>query len=160
MSSQKNHGIKLSLSGLIITLGIVYGDIGTSPLYTFKAITSGLTVLKPEYIYGAISLVIWTLTVLTTIKYVTFTLKADNKGEGGIFSLFALIRRRVPKAYLLALIGGSALLADGKKPWAYAHAMAKRMFGVDRVEWLSDEHMHKLVAALQIAANRQKAKGV
>jgi len=113
MSSQKNHGIKLSLSGLIITLGIVYGDIGTSPLYTFKAITSGLTVLKPEYIYGAISLVIWTLTVLTTIKYVTFTLKADNKGEGGIFSLFALIRRRVPKAYLLALIGGSALLADG-----------------------------------------------
>lgn len=113
MDSQKNHGIKLSLSGLIITLGIVYGDIGTSPLYTFKAITSGLTVLKPEYIYGAISLVIWTLTILTTIKYVTFTLKADNKGEGGIFSLFALIRRRAPKAYLLALIGGSALLADG-----------------------------------------------
>lgn len=113
MDSHKNHGIKLSLSGLIITLGIVYGDIGTSPLYTFKAITGGLSVLKPEYIYGAVSLVIWTLTILTTIKYVTFTLKADNKGEGGIFSLFALIRRRVPKAYLLAIIGGSALLADG-----------------------------------------------
>jgi KUP system potassium uptake protein len=113
MDSHKNHGLKLSLSGLIITLGIVYGDIGTSPLYTFKAITGGLSVLKPEYIYGAVSLVIWTLTILTTIKYVTFTLKADNKGEGGIFSLFALIRRRVPKAYLLAIIGGSALLADG-----------------------------------------------
>ena len=113
MGSHGNHGLKLSLSGLIITLGIVYGDIGTSPLYTFKAITSGLSVLKPEYIYGAVSLVIWTLTILTTIKYVTFTLKADNKGEGGIFSLFALIRRRAPKAYLLALIGGSALLADG-----------------------------------------------
>jgi K+ transporter len=113
MDSHKNHGLKLSLSGLIITLGIVYGDIGTSPLYTFRAITGGLSVLKPEYIYGAVSLVIWTLTLLTTIKYVTFTLKADNKGEGGIFSLFALIRRRVPKAYLLAIIGGSALLADG-----------------------------------------------
>lgn len=113
MGSQKNHGLKLSLSGLIITLGIVYGDIGTSPLYTFKAIMGGLSVPKPEYIYGAVSLVIWTLTVLTTIKYVTVTLKADNKGEGGIFSLFALIRRRAPKAYLLALIGGSALLADG-----------------------------------------------
>jgi KUP system potassium uptake protein len=113
MDLHKNHGIKLSLSGLIITLGIVYGDIGTSPLYTFKAITGGLSILKPEYIYGAVSLVIWTLTILTTIKYVTFTLKADNKGEGGIFSLFALIRRRVPKAYLLAIIGGSALLADG-----------------------------------------------
>ncbi|WP_320053075.1 KUP/HAK/KT family potassium transporter [uncultured Acetobacteroides sp.] len=113
MDLHKKHGIKLSLSGLIITLGIVYGDIGTSPLYTFKAITGGLSVLKPEYIYGAVSLVIWTLTILTTIKYVTFTLKADNKGEGGIFSLFALIRRRVPKAYLLAIIGGSALLADG-----------------------------------------------
>ena len=113
MDPHKNHGLKLSLSGLIITLGIVYGDIGTSPLYTFKAITGGLSVLKPEYIYGAVSLVIWTLTILTTIKYVTFTLKADNKGEGGIFSLFALIRRRVPKAYLLAIIGGSALLADG-----------------------------------------------
>lgn len=113
MQSQHNHGIKLSLSGLIITLGIVYGDIGTSPLYAFKAITRGLDVIKPEYVYGAISLVVWTLTILTTIKYVTITLKADNKGEGGIFSLFALIRRRAPKAYLLALIGGSALLADG-----------------------------------------------
>lgn len=113
MSSQKNHGLKLSLSGLIITLGIVYGDIGTSPLYAFKAITRGLEVIKPEYIYGAISLVIWTLTILTTVKYVMLTLRADNKGEGGIFSLFALIKRRAPKAYLLALIGGSALLADG-----------------------------------------------
>ena len=109
----KNQGLKLSFAGLIITLGIVYGDIGTSPLYTFKAITGGLTVLKQEYIYGAVSLVIWTLTLLTTIKYVTLTLKADNKGEGGIFSLFALIRRRAPKAYLLAIVGGSALLADG-----------------------------------------------
>lgn len=113
MSSHNNHGLKLSLSGLIITLGIVYGDIGTSPLYVVKAITGGLPSLKPEYIYGAISLVIWTLTILTTVKYVTLTLRADNKGEGGIFSLFALIRRRAPKAYLLALIGGSALLADG-----------------------------------------------
>lgn len=115
MGSHNNnsHGLPLSLSGLIITLGIVYGDIGTSPLYVVKAITGGLPELKPQYIYGAISLVIWTLTILTTIKYVTLTLKADNKGEGGIFSLFTLIRRRAPKAYLLAIVGGSALLADG-----------------------------------------------
>ncbi len=107
------NGIKLSFAGMLITLGIVYGDIGTSPLYVVKAITSGLTSFKPELIYGAISLVIWTLTLLTTFKYVMITLRADNKGEGGIFSLFALIRRRVPGAYFLAIIGGSALLADG-----------------------------------------------
>jgi KUP system potassium uptake protein len=107
------HGIKLSFAGMLITLGIVYGDIGTSPLYVVKAITTGLVSFKPEVIYGAISLVIWTLTLLTTFKYVTITLRADNKGEGGIFSLFALIRRRVPGAYFLAIIGGSALLADG-----------------------------------------------
>jgi KUP system potassium uptake protein len=110
--SHKNE-IKLSFSGLLITLGIVYGDIGTSPLYGVKAITMGLESFKPELVYGSISLVIWTLTLITTIKYVLITLRADNKGEGGIFSLFALIRRRVPGAYILAIIGGSALLADG-----------------------------------------------
>jgi KUP system potassium uptake protein len=111
-SSNKQHQ-RITIAGLIITLGIVYGDIGTSPLYVFKAIVNGLNVLKDEYIYGAISCIIWTLTVQTTIKYVLITLKADNKGEGGIFALFALIRRKYGKAYILAIIGGSALLADG-----------------------------------------------
>jgi KUP system potassium uptake protein len=111
--SGSKHHQKLTIAGLIITLGIVYGDIGTSPLYVFKAIVNGLDVLKDEYIYGAISCIIWTLTIQTTVKYVLITLKADNKGEGGIFALFALIRRRYGRAYILAIIGGSALLADG-----------------------------------------------
>lgn len=110
----KHEGLnKVTLTGLIITLGIVYGDIGTSPLYVVKAILFGLGGITPELIYGAISCVIWTLTIQTTLKYVIVTLRADNKGEGGIFALFALIKRRSPWAYFLAIIGGSTLLADG-----------------------------------------------
>ncbi len=104
---------KLTVTGLIITLGIVYGDIGTSPLYVFQAILGGLHIINRETILGAISCVIWTLTLQTTVKYVIITLRADNKGEGGIFALFALIRRRKAWAYIFAIIGGSALLADG-----------------------------------------------
>jgi KUP system potassium uptake protein len=103
----------ISLSGLIITLGIVYGDIGTSPLYVMRAIASAGGQYDANFIYGALSCIIWTLTLQTTVKYVIVTLRADNKGEGGIFSLFALIRRHMPWAYLFAIIGGSALLADG-----------------------------------------------
>jgi KUP system potassium uptake protein len=112
ISGNKHHQ-QLSVAGLLITLGIVYGDIGTSPLYVFKAIVTGLGDLRNEYIFGAISCIIWTLTIQTTVKYVLITLRADNKGEGGIFALFALIRRKYVKAYILAIIGGSALLADG-----------------------------------------------
>jgi KUP system potassium uptake protein len=111
-SVSKLHS-KISLAGLIITIGIVYGDIGTSPLYVFRAIVNGLGELKDEYIYGAISCVIWTLTIQTSVKYVLITLRADNKGEGGILALFALIRRKYSKAYILAIIGASALLAEG-----------------------------------------------
>jgi KUP system potassium uptake protein len=111
-SSNKLHS-KITIAGLVITLGIVYGDIGTSPLYVLKAITSGLDEFKIEYIYGALSCIIWTLTIQTTVKYVIFTLRADNKGEGGIFALFALIRRKSSWAYIFAIVGGSALLADG-----------------------------------------------
>src|SRR3954464_8083083 len=84
---------KVTTAGLLIALGIIYGDIGTSPLYVLNAITSGKTISQ-ELIIGSISLIIWTLTLQTTIKYVILTLQADNKGEGGIFSLFALVRRR------------------------------------------------------------------
>ena len=103
----------MSLAGLVVTLGIVYGDIGTSPLYVMNAIVKGMVHLEKDFILGALSCIIWTLTLQTTIKYVIITLRADNKGEGGIFSLFALIRRRYRWAYILAIIGGSALLADG-----------------------------------------------
>lgn len=103
---------KVSIAGLIIALGIVYGDIGTSPLYTMNAIVRG-RVVDELLVVGAVSLVIWTLTVQTTIKYVWLTLKADNKGEGGIFSLYALVRKYSKKIVLVAMVGGAALLADG-----------------------------------------------
>ncbi|RQO71788.1 potassium transporter Kup [Pedobacter sp. KBW06] len=116
MSNQKNLNA-LSAGGLLISLGIVYGDIGTSPLYTLKAI---FTVVKgagqavtPELVLGAISCIIWTLTLQTTIKYVVITLKADNKGEGGIFSLYSLVRKNAKWLVIPAVIGGCAMLADG-----------------------------------------------
>ena len=104
---------KLSLAGIIIALGIVYGDIGTSPLYVLKAIGAELPAINAANILGSVSCIFWTLTLQTTLKYVVITLRADNKGEGGIFALFALIRRRFKKAYIFAIIGGSTLLADG-----------------------------------------------
>lgn len=114
---------KISAAGLLITLGIIYGDIGTSPLYVLKAIV-GEKPIDSNVVLGAISCIIWTLTLQTTLKYVILTLRADNKGEGGIFSLYALVRRYLVNQkeskpywkvmiYLLAMVGGSALLADG-----------------------------------------------
>lgn len=98
---------------LLVTLGIIYGDIGTSPLYVMKAIV-GKQPINPEVVLGGISCIFWTLTIQTTFKYVMLTLRADNKGEGGIFSLYALIRRTKVKWLIWpAVIGGSALLADG-----------------------------------------------
>ena len=106
------HAHKLSVAGLIVTLGIIYGDIGTSPLYVFKSIINH-NEINEQLIYGAISCVFWTLTLQTTFKYVFLTLRADNRGEGGIFSLFALIRRYVKWVYVPAIIGAAMLLADG-----------------------------------------------
>src|SRR5438552_17291033 len=103
---------RVTLAGLLIALGIIYGDIGTSPLYVLNAITSG-KVITEELIIGSLSLIIWTLTLQTTIKYVLLTLQADNRGEGGIFSLYALVRRRKRWLVLPAMLGGAALIADG-----------------------------------------------
>lgn len=109
-SGTKHH--RVTGAGLLVTLGIIYGDIGTSPLYVLSAIFSGRKVTE-ELVLGALSCVFWTLTLLTTIKYVTVTLRADNKGEGGIFSLYTLVRRRSKWLLMPAIIGGCALLADG-----------------------------------------------
>jgi KUP system potassium uptake protein len=112
----ENHHLdikKVSVAGLLVTLGIVYGDIGTSPLYTIKAIISGAGTFNELLVYGALSCIFWTLTLQTTVKYITITLRADNNGEGGIFALFALIRRKSAWAAILTMIGGAALLADG-----------------------------------------------
>lgn len=108
----KSHHHALSFAGLIITVGIIFGDIGTSPLYVLKAI-AGDRNLTPQLILGGLSCVFWTLTLQTTIKYVIITLKADNKGEGGIFSLYTLVRRQRKWLVIPAMIGGAALLADG-----------------------------------------------
>jgi len=110
--TNSGHAHKLSVAGLIVTLGIIYGDIGTSPLYVFKSIINH-NEINEQLIYGAISCVFWTLTLQTTFKYVFLTLRADNRGEGGIFSLFALIRRYVKWVYVPAIIGAAMLLADG-----------------------------------------------
>ncbi len=110
------HNINISAGALLITLGIVYGDIGTSPLYVFKAMFSFHGFLTdPILIKGAVSAIFWTLTLQTTLKYVFITLKADNHGEGGTFSLYALLKKSVKRKrlYLLAIIGGASLLADG-----------------------------------------------
>ncbi|MDR3598697.1 KUP/HAK/KT family potassium transporter [Clostridium sp.] len=107
---------KLTLSGIIVALGVVYGDIGTSPLYVMQSIlegNGGLKNVSEEFILGALSLIFWTITLLTTVKYVLITLNADNNGEGGIFSLFTLVRHRAKWLIIPAMIGGSALLADG-----------------------------------------------
>lgn len=109
----KNINInKVSAAGLIVALGIIYGDIGTSPLYVLNAITKGREITE-ELILGSLSCIIWTLTIQTTVKYVILTLRADNRGEGGIFSLYALVRRQGKWLVLPAMIGGAALLADG-----------------------------------------------
>ncbi|WP_205943615.1 KUP/HAK/KT family potassium transporter [Pedobacter cryophilus] len=111
MSSQNNLN-KLTAAGVLISLGIIYGDIGTSPLYVFKAII-GDHVISKDLILGGLSCIFWTLTLQTTIKYVLITLKADNKGEGGIFSLYSLVKRKAKWLIIPAIIGGCALLADG-----------------------------------------------
>jgi KUP system potassium uptake protein len=115
MSSKSSH-TAISGAGLLIALGIIYGDIGTSPLYVMSSILKSGRIpglIDEALVLGGISCVIWTLTLQTTVKYVLLTLNADNNGEGGIFSLYALVRRRGAWLSAVAIIGGAALLADG-----------------------------------------------
>ncbi|MBK7888229.1 MAG: KUP/HAK/KT family potassium transporter [Bacteroidetes bacterium] len=111
-SGHINHS-KVTTAGMLVTLGIVYGDIGTSPLYVMSAVI-GSKPIEESLVLGGLSCVFWTLTILTTLKYIILTLRADNKGEGGIFSLYALVRKMHIKWLAIpAMIGGAALLADG-----------------------------------------------
>lgn len=103
---------RVTAAGLIVALGIIYGDIGTSPLYVFNSIIYD-RVVDENLIIGTLSCIIWTLTLQTTIKYVILVLRADNRGEGGTFALFALVRRRKKWLVIPAMIGGASLLADG-----------------------------------------------
>ena len=115
MSSHNHHNLhsKFTAAGLLIALGIIYGDIGTSPLYVMKEII-GEGIISKDLILGGLSCIFWTLTLQTTLKYVIITLSADNHGEGGIFALYALVKKTKIKWLIVpAIIGGSALLADG-----------------------------------------------
>ncbi|MGV3631755.1 MAG: KUP/HAK/KT family potassium transporter [Bacteroidota bacterium] len=109
MKSTKN---KVTAAGLLVALGIIYGDIGTSPLYVLKAV-AGEKKISETLIYGGVSLVFWTLVFQTSIKYIWLTLKADNQGEGGIFSLYALVKRYWKNLGIFAMIGATTLIADG-----------------------------------------------
>ena len=109
----KKHLDIVSAAGLLVAMGIIYGDIGTSPLYTLRAIIGPDTPIEINLVRGALSCVLWTLTLQTTVKYVILILRADNRGEGGIFALYALVRRHARWLTLPAIIGGAALLADG-----------------------------------------------
>ncbi len=112
MHNKLGFSQKVTGATLLIALGIIYGDIGTSPLYVFKAIIGDRQITR-ILIYGGVSCVFWTLVFQTTIKYVWLTLKADNEGEGGIFSLYSLVRRYGKKLVIPTMIGASTLLADG-----------------------------------------------
>ena len=108
----RSHSHTLSPAGVVVALGIIYGDIGTSPLYVLKAV-AGTEAISEELVLGTLSCIFWTLTILTTLKYVLLTLRADNRGEGGIFALYALVRKNARWLLVPGIIGGSALLADG-----------------------------------------------
>ena len=114
--AKKSTGIPLSAGMVLVTLGIVYGDIGTSPMYTMKAIIAGnggLLTMSTDVVLGALSLIIWTLTLITTVNYVMVAMKADNHNEGGIFALYSLVKKCAKWLIIPAMIGGAALLADG-----------------------------------------------
>lgn len=113
MNTTKNRFVnKVTIASLLVALGIIYGDIGTSPLYVFKAII-GTREINQTLVYGGVSCVFWTLVFQTTIKYIWLTLRADNHGEGGIFSLYALVRRYGKKLVIPTILGATTLLADG-----------------------------------------------
>ncbi len=113
MEQTVNQHHKLSMAGVLVGLGIIYGDIGTSPIYTIKFII-GERQITEELILGGLSCIFWTLTLITTIKYIYLALSADNKGEGGIFALYALVRRyKAAWVIFPAIIGCCTLIADG-----------------------------------------------
>lgn len=148
MGQQHSHGHfqKITFGSLLVTLGIIYGDIGTSPLYVMKAIVGDAPVNR-DVIIGAMSLVIWTLTFQTTIKYVVFTLRADNKGEGGIFSLYTLIKKAKRKWLVFpAIIGGCCILGEGiiTPPISVASAIE----GLKLIPRFSDIHTIPIVLVI------------
>jgi hypothetical protein len=155
---------KVTAAGLLVALGIIYGDIGTSPLYVFNAIINSKEISE-LLVVGGLSCIIWTLTLQTTLKYVVLTLRADNKGEGGIFSLYTLVRRQKKWLVIPAMIGGAALLADGmitpaisvassieglKQIDAFKNAMQKR------AENIAKKKEDKLIQSAKLLIEKQQ----
>jgi len=138
----KHNFNKVSAAGVLIALGIIYGDIGTSPLYVLSAIIKGKPI-DDLLIFGGLSCIIWTLTLQTTFKYVILTLQADNKGEGGIFSLYTLVRRQKKWLVFPAMLGGAALLADGMitPPISITSAIE----GLKNIPALNDIHENTII---------------
>lgn len=149
--SNNSIGKKERISGamFLITIGIVYGDIGTSPMYVMKSIlegNGGIANVNQDFIIGSLSLVIWTITLLTTIKYVLIAMKADNHGEGGIFSLYALVRTFGRWLIIPTMLGGAALLADGVlTPAVTVTTAVEGLRSIERVNELLGPNYHKVV---------------
>ena len=143
----KKH--KISGAMFLITIGIVYGDIGTSPMYVMKSIlegNGGIRQIDQDFIIGSLSLVIWTITLLTTIKYVLIAMKADNHGEGGIFSLFALVRKYSKWLIIPTMLGGAALLADGVlTPAVTVTTAVEGLRSIEKVNLFLGPSHHKVV---------------
>src|SRR6478752_8176558 len=112
MNLNHKNSNRVTIASLLVALGIIYGDIGTSPLYVLKAVI-GERAIDETLVYGGVSLIFWTLVFQTTIKYIWLTLRADNQGEGGVFSLYALVRRYGKKLVIPTILGTHKLLADG-----------------------------------------------
>lgn len=116
LNAPKSSHNKMTLAGILVALGVVYGDIGTSPMYTMSSLVAGnggLRNISTDFILGSISLIFWTLTIITTTKYVLIALRADNNGEGGIFALYTLVRKKAKWLLIPAMIGGATFLSDG-----------------------------------------------
>lgn len=116
LNTPKSSHNKMTLAGILVALGVVYGDIGTSPMYTMSSLVAGnggLQNISTDFILGSISLIFWTLTIITTTKYVLIALRADNNGEGGIFALYTLVRKKAKWLLIPAMIGGATFLSDG-----------------------------------------------
>ena len=143
-----------SAAGLLVAMGIVYGDIGTSPMYVMKSIVSGnggLLNISPDFILGSLSLVIWTLILLTTLKYVIIAMQADNHGEGGIFSLYSLVKHCKKWLIIPAMIGGAALLADGVlTPAVTVTTAIEGLKSVDLIESIIGDNQHVIIISVVI----------
>lgn len=147
---------RFTLGMAIVALGVVYGDIGTSPLYTaqtFLAGQGGLANMNREAVYGMLSLVFWSITLITTVKYVFVAMRTDNKGEGGIFALYSLIRRRGAWLAIPAMLGGAAFLADSVLTPAVSISSAVeglRTIAIFRPIFLENENLSMMITIVII----------